>query len=313
VKKVLVTGGAGFIGSHLCEKLLHLGNEVVCLDSLSSGSVKNIEEFLDHKAFHFVEQDVIDPMEFEVDSIYHLACPASPLQYQSDPIRVLKTTTIGTLNVLELAKVSAAKVLFASTSEIYGDPLEHPQKETYWGNVNTMGPRSCYDEGKRVAETMCFEYERQCAVDVRVVRLFNTYGTRMAESDGRVISNFITRALRGDEITIFGEGMQTRSFCFVRDILDGILLMMEEEERFLGPMNLGNPEEISIYQLAEVVKKLTNSESTIIHSTSVEDDPKRRRPDITLAIEKYNWKPKVSLEEGLKKVIYYFQSGKGKL
>ncbi len=303
--RVLVTGGAGFIGSHLCERLLKEGHEVLCLDNLFSGSKKNILHLLDNKNFEFIRHDIVQPILLEVDIIYHLACPASPVYYQMNPVKTIKTNVMGTINMLGLAKRVKARILLASTSEVYGDPTVHPQREDYWGNVNPIGPRSCYDEGKRVAECLMFDYHRQNNVDIRVVRIFNTYGPRMAIDDGRVISNFIVQALRGEPLTVYGDGSQTRSFCYVDDMVEGIIKAMESD--YIGPINLGNPEEITIMELAEKIISLTGSRSKIEFKPLPPDDPARRRPDISLAKKVLNWEPKVSLEEGLKRTIEYFR------
>ena len=323
--RILVTGGAGFIGSHLCEKLLEYGNEVLCLDNFFTGSKRNIEHLLNNKNFEVIRHDIVNPIYLEVDRIYNLACPASPIHYQYNPVKTTKVSVIGAINMLGLAKRVKARILQASTSEIYGDPSIHPQVENYWGNVNPIGRRSCYDEGKRVAETLFFDYYRQNRVDIKIVRIFNTYGPRMHPSDGRVVSNFIVQALRGENITVYGDGKQTRSFCYVSDMVDGIIRMMEYEENpvkprdpfdytqsslsgFPGPVNIGNPKEITILELAEEIIKLTNSSSKIIFKPLPEDDPKRRQPDISLAREKLLWQPKVNLEEGLEKTIQYFRN-----
>lgn len=305
-KKILVTGGAGFIGSHLCERLLAEGNTVICLDNFFTGSKKNIEHLLTNSEFTLVEHDVTVEYQITVDEIYNLACPASPIHYQSDPIKTIKTSTVGMVNMLELAMKCEAKLLQASTSEVYGDPQVHPQKEDYWGNVNPIGIRSCYDEGKRVAETLCMDYHRERGVAVRIVRIFNTYGERMHENDGRVVSNFVVQALRGDPITIQGDGTQTRSFAYVSDTVDGLIRMMEQDKS-VGPVNIGNPTENTVKELAEKIISLTGSESKIVFKTLPQDDPKRRRPDISLAKELLGWEPKILLEEGLKKTIEYFR------
>ena len=303
--RVLVTGGAGFIGSHLCERLLKEGHEVLCLDNLFSGSKKNILHLLDNKNFEFIRHDIVQPILLEVDIIYHLACPASPVYYQMNPVKTIKTNVMGTINMLGLAKRVKARILLASTSEVYGNPTVHPQREDYWGNVNPIGPRSCYDEGKRVAECLMFDYHRQNNVDIRVVRIFNTYGPRMAVNDGRVISNFIVQALKGEPLTVYGDGSQTRSFCYVDDMVEGIIKAMESD--YIGPINLGNPEEVTILELAEKIISLTGSKSKIEFKPLPPDDPVRRRPDISLAKKVLNWEPKVPLEEGLKRTIEYFR------
>jgi len=310
LNRVLVTGGAGFLGSHLCEQLLEKGSDVVCIDNFFSGCKDNIRPFIAHPYFEFIRHDVIHPLFVEVDRIFHLACPASPIHYQQNPIKTVKTNVMGTINMLGLAKRIKHRILLASTSEIYGDAKVHPQPETYWGNVNTIGVRSCYDEGKRVAETLMMDYHRQNKVDVRIVRIFNTYGPRMAIDDGRVVSNFIVQALRGEPITVYGDGSQTRSFCYVTDLVEGLLRMMDQDG-FIGPVNLGNPGEFTISELAEKVIKLTKSKSRIIHKPLPSDDPVRRRPDISLAREKLGWEPKVALEEGLARTIAYFREKLG--
>jgi UDP-glucuronate decarboxylase len=305
---ILITGGAGFIGSHLCEKLLGQGDKIICLDNLFTGSKKNIAGFLEDSNFKFIEHDIIEPFftDEKIDQIYNLACPASPIHYQFNSIRTVKANTIGVINVLGLAKLHRARILQASTSEIYGDPMEHPQKESYFGNVNTIGPRACYDEGKRVAETLFFDYYRKYKMEIRVARIFNTYGPKMAENDGRVISNFVTQALAGSNITIYGDGNQTRSFCYVSDLVDGLVKLMSKPD-FTGPVNLGNPIELTIKQIAREIIGLTDSKSEIIFAPLPKDDPKQRRPDITLAKEKLNWLPKIGLEDGLRKTIDYFK------
>ena len=303
--RILITGGAGFIGSHLCDYLINKGHDVICVDNLFSGSKNNIRHLLSHPYFEFIRHDIIHPLFIEVDQVYHLACPASPIHYQYNPIKTIKTNVMGTINMLGLAKRVRARILLASTSEIYGNPKVHPQPETYWGNVNPIGPRSCYDEGKRVAETLMMDYHRQNNVDIRIVRIFNTYGPRMALNDGRVISNFIVQALRGNPLTVYGDGTQTRSFCYISDLIEGLVKTMEQED-FIGPVNLGNPNEIKIIELAKIVLKLTHSKSDIIFKPLPPDDPVRRCPDITLARQKLNWQPNVSLEEGLKETIKYF-------
>jgi len=304
-KKILITGGAGFIGSHLCEKLLEQGHEVICLDNFFTGSKKNISHLLTNPNFELVRHDIVDPYRIEVDQIYNMACPASPIHYQYNPIKTIKTNVLGTLNMLGLAKRIGARLLQASTSEVYGNPLEHPQKESYWGNVNPIGIRSCYDEGKRVAETLCFDYYRKNKVEIRVIRIFNTYGPRMHEQDGRVVSNFIVQALKGQEISIYGDGSQTRSFCYVDDLVKGIIDMMEHPN-FIGPVNLGNDTEFTVKELAELVLELTGSSSKIKYYPLPEDDPLRRRPDLSLAREKLNYKTLTPLREGLQKTITYF-------
>ncbi|NVM20364.1 MAG: SDR family oxidoreductase [Desulfobacterales bacterium] len=302
---VLVTGGAGFLGSHLCDRLVEQGAEVLCLDNFFTGSKRNILHLMDHKNFEAIRHDLVEPIFVEVDQIYNLACPASPVHYQYNPVKTVKTSVMGTINMLGLAKRVKARILQASTSEVYGDPQEHPQKETYWGHVNPIGLRSCYDEGKRVAETLMMDYYRQNRVDIKIARIFNTYGPRMAISDGRVMSNFIVQALRNDPITVYGDGSQTRSFCFAPDMVDGLIKMMNCED-FIGPVNLGNPREFSIRSLAELVIEITRSKSEIVYTPLPEDDPVQRCPDISLAREKLNWEPKVGLAEGLEKTIDYF-------
>ncbi len=304
--RVLVTGGAGFLGSHLCERLLNDGHEVVCLDNLFTGRKANIVHLLSNPYFEFVRHDVIDPFKFEVDQIYNLACPASPQHYQYNAIKTIKTSVMGAINCLGLAKRLKARVFQASTSEVYGDPDQHPQQESYWGNVNPIGIRSCYDEGKRCAETLFFDYHRQNAVDIRIARIFNTYGPRMLASDGRVVSNFIVQALKGEDLTIYGDGSQTRSFCFFSDLIDGFVRLMNQEE-LTGPVNLGNPGEFTMIELAEAVLRLVGSKSKLIHLELPADDPKQRQPDISIAKDKLDWEPKVSLEEGLKETIAYFR------
>jgi UDP-glucuronate decarboxylase len=305
--RILITGGAGFLGSHLCDKLLALGHEIVCLDNLFTGSKANIAHLLGNPHFEFVRHDVIDPFKYEVDQIYNLACPASPPHYQYNPIKTTKTSVMGAINCLGLAKRVRARVLQASTSEVYGDPSVHPQPESYWGNVNPIGRRSCYDEGKRVAETLFFDYHRENKVDIRIVRIFNTYGPRMHPNDGRVVSNFIVQALKGENLTVYGDGKQTRSFCYVDDLLEGFVRLMDQTET-VGPVNLGNPGEFTMLELAENVLKLTKSKSKIVHNPLPADDPKQRRPDITLAKKYLKWEPKVPLAEGLEKTIAYFKT-----
>jgi UDP-glucuronate decarboxylase len=306
VQRVLVTGGAGFLGSHLCDRLLAQGAEVLCLDNFFTGSKGNISHLLGDKHFELVRHDLVQPIFLEVDRIYNLACPASPVHYQYNPVKTVKTNVMGAIHMLGLAKRVNARILQASTSEVYGSPQEHPQKEGYWGHVNPIGLRSCYDEGKRVAETLMMDYYRQNKVDVRIVRIFNTYGPRMAVSDGRVVSNFIVQALRNDPITVYGDGSQTRSFCYVSDMIDGCIRMMERED-FIGPVNLGNPHEFSIRELAELVIEITGSASEIVYKPLPEDDPVQRRPDISLAMEKLDWEPQVNLREGLEKTVDYFK------
>jgi UDP-glucuronate decarboxylase len=306
MKRILVTGGAGFIGSHLCERLLHEGHDIICLDNFFTGSKQNILHLMDNHRFELVRHDIIQPVLLEVDQIYHLACPASPVHYQYNPVKTIKTNVMGTINMLGLAKRVRARVLLASTSEVYGDPHIHPQPESYWGNVNPIGIRSCYDEGKRVAETLMMDYHRQNKVDIRIVRIFNTYGPRMAPNDGRVVSNFILQALKGKDITVFGKGNQTRSFCFVSDLIEGLIAMMNQDE-LIGPLNLGNPYEFTILELARKVIEMTNSSSQIVYHPLPEDDPTQRQPDITLAKQQLNWNPGVKLDQGLRETITYFK------
>lgn len=307
MKQILVTGGAGFIGSHLCERLLNEGNAVICLDNFYSGSKKNVWHLIGHPGFELVRHDVTEPYRAEIDEIYNLACPASPVFYQYDPIQTTKTSVFGTFNMLGLAKRTKAKILQASTSEVYGDPAEHPQHEGYWGNVNPIGIRSCYDEGKRCAESLCFDYHRIHGVDVKVIRIFNTYGPRMAVNDGRVVSNFVVQALKGEDITIYGDGSQTRSFQFVSDLVEGMIRMMATPIGFTGPVNLGNPGEFTMIELAEKVLSKVGGKSKIVYKPLPADDPKMRRPDITLAKKELGWEPEVSLDEGLDEVIAYFR------
>ena len=304
--RVLVTGGAGFIGSHLCETLLGQGHDVICLDNFFTGSKDNIIHLMDDHRFELIRHDVTEPILLEVDRIYNLACPASPVHYQYNPVKTTKTSVMGVINMLGLAKRVRARILQASTSEVYGDPSVHPQKEDYWGNVNCIGPRSCYDEGKRVAETLMVDYQRQNKVDIKIIRIFNTYGPRMAENDGRVVSNFIVQALRGEDITIYGEGTQTRSFCYVDDLVAGMMKMMNCED-FAGPVNIGNPGEFSMLELANKVIDFTGSSSRLVYKPLPQDDPTQRQPDISLAKEKLKWQPEIALDEGLKKTIEYFK------
>ena len=308
MKKILITGGAGFLGSHLCERLLNNGNEVICLDNYFTGDKKNIIQLIDNPFFELVRHDITEPYYAEVDEIYNLACPASPEHYQYNPIKTIKTSVMGAINVLGLAKRVKAKVLQASTSEVYGDPEIHPQPETYWGNVNPIGIRSCYDEGKRCAETLFMDYYNQNDVKIKIIRIFNTYGPNMNPNDGRVVSNFIVQALKGEDITIFGNGNQTRSFQYIDDLIDGLIKMMESKSDFIGPLNLGNPDEISMNELASRVLKLTKSKSEIIFNDLPLDDPKRRKPDISLALQKLDWKPKYNLDMGLINTINYFKN-----
>jgi UDP-glucuronate decarboxylase len=304
-KRILITGGAGFIGSHLSDILLSQGHEVICVDNFYTGNKENINHLLDSKNYELIRHDITEEILLEVDQIYNLACPASPIHYQNNPIKTIKTNVLGTINMLGLAKRVKARLLQASTSEVYGNPLEHPQKETYWGNVNTIGIRSCYDEGKRISETLCFDYNRYNGVDIRVIRIFNTYGPRMHVDDGRVVSNFIVQALKNTNITIYGDGSQTRSFCYVDDLVNGIMSMMNHSE-FLGPVNLGNDGEFTVKELAEMVVQMTNSKSKIIYLPLPSDDPTRRRPDLSLAKEKLNYSPTIQIKEGLSKTISYF-------
>ena len=309
MKKILVTGGAGFVGSHLCERLLKEGDEVICLDNYFTGNKQNIVHLLDNPFFEVVRHDVTEPYIVEVDEIYNLACPASPVHYQYNPIKTIKTSVLGAINMLGLAKRVNAKILQASTSEVYGDPNVHPQPESYWGNVNPIGIRSCYDEGKRCAETLFMDYHNQNNVQIKIIRIFNTYGPNMNSADGRVVSNFIVQALKGENITIFGDGLQTRSFQYVDDLIEGMIRMMNSKDEFLGPVNLGNPNEFTMLELAENIIRITNSKSKLIHLALPKDDPKQRQPDITLAKNELNgWSPNIELEEGLKKTIKYFES-----
>jgi UDP-glucuronate decarboxylase len=306
-KRILVTGGAGFVGSHLCKKLLEENNYVICLDNYFTGNKKNVFDLLENKNFELIRHDIVNPINLEVDQIYNLACPASPVHYQYNPVKTIKTSVVGTMNMLGLAKRVKARILQASTSEVYGDPNVHPQPETYWGNVNPIGVRSCYDEGKRCAETLCMDYHRQNNVDVRIIRIFNTYGPNMNPDDGRVVSNFIVQALKNQDITIYGEGSQTRSFQYVDDLVEGMIKMMNTEN-FIGPVNLGNPGEFTIKELAQkVLEMIPESKSKLIYKDLPSDDPKQRQPDISLAKEKLHWEPKIALEEGLVKTIEYFK------
>ncbi len=307
MKQILVTGGAGFIGSHLCERLVNEGNSVICLDNFYSGSKENIWHLIGHPGFELVRHDVTMPYRVEVDEIYNLACPASPVYYQYDPIQTTKTSVFGTFHMLGLARRTKARLLQASTSEVYGDPLQHPQSEDYWGNVNPIGIRSCYDEGKRCAESLCFDYHRIHGVEVKVIRIFNTYGPRMAENDGRVVSNFVVQALKGEDLTIYGDGSQTRSFQYISDLVEGMIRMMASPEGFTGPVNLGNPGEFTMLELAEKVLAKVGGKSKIVFKPLPQDDPKMRRPDISLAKKELGWGPKVSLDEGLDEVIDYFR------
>lgn len=305
-KRILITGGAGFIGSHLSERLLNEGHDIICLDNFFTGSKDNIRHLMGNNRFELVRHDVVDEFKAEVDEIYNLACPASPVHYQYNPIKTFKTSVLGTMNMLGLAKRVNAKMFQASTSEVYGDPHVHPQKESYWGNVNPIGIRSCYDEGKRSAETLCFDYHRQHKTKIKVVRIFNTYGPRMHPQDGRVVSNFIVQALQGQDITVYGKGNQTRSFCYVDDLVDGFVRMMNTDDSVSGPINLGNPGEFTILELAEKVISMTGTKSKIIYKPLPSDDPMQRKPDVSVAKEKLNWEPKIVLDEGLKKTIHYF-------
>ncbi len=307
MKKILVTGGAGFIGSHLCKKLIEQGNDVICIDNYFTGTKENIAELFRNPYFEAIRHDICFPLYVEVDEIYNLACPASPIHYQHDPVQTTKTTVHGAINMLGLAKRVKARILQASTSEVYGDPAEHPQKEDYWGNVNPIGPRSCYDEGKRCAETLFFDYQRQHDLDIKVVRIFNTYGPNMHPNDGRVVSNFIVQALTNQDITVYGNGEQTRSFCYVDDLIDGMIKMMSSAKGIYGPTNLGNPIEYKIIELAEMIIKLTNSKSKIINKNLPTDDPVRRKPDISKAKKDINWEPNIDVTDGLKKTIDYFK------
>lgn len=306
-KRILITGGAGFVGSHLCEKLLNEGHEVYCLDNYFTGRKKNILHLLQNPYFELIRHDVTEPFYIEVDEIYNLACPASPIHYQYNPIKTIKTSVMGAINMLGLAKRVKARILQASTSEVYGDPFVHPQVESYWGNVNPIGERSCYDEGKRAAETLFMDYHHQNKVRIKIIRIFNTYGPRMHPNDGRVVSNFIVQALQNKDITIYGDGEQTRSFQYVSDLVNGMTRMMESREDFTGPVNIGNPDEYTIRQLAENVIRLTNSSSKLIYLPAPSDDPKKRKPDISLAKKELNWEPLTRLEDGLKATIEYFR------
>lgn len=307
-KRILVTGGAGFIGSHLCKRLVEEDNDVICLDNFFTGSKGNIEGLIDYHNFELVRHDVTEPILLEVDQIYNLACPASPVHYQYNPVKTIKTSVIGATNMLGLAKRVHARILQASTSEVYGNPTVHPQPEEYWGNVNPIGIRSCYDEGKRVAETLFFDYHRQNDVDIKVIRIFNTYGPNMNANDGRVVSNFIVQALKGEDITVYGEGTQTRSFCYVDDLVEGMIRMMNSRNGFTGPVNLGNPCEFTMLELAEKVIDLTGSKSKIIYKDLPADDPTQRKPVIDIAKKEFDWEPTIALDEGLKRTIGYFRS-----
>jgi UDP-glucuronate decarboxylase len=307
-KRILVTGGAGFLGSHLCDRLVAEGHELLCVDNFFTGNKANIIHLLDKPNFELLRHDLVQPIFLEVDEIYNLACPASPIHYQYNPVKTVKTSVMGAINMLGLAKRVKAKILQASTSEVYGNPMVHPQKEDYWGNVNSVGLRSCYDEGKRCAETLFFDYHRQNGVNIRVARIFNTYGPRMYMNDGRVVSNFIVQVLRGESITVYGDGSQTRSFCYVDDMIEGLIAFMDCPDDFIGPVNLGNPYECSILELAETVIRLAGCGSKIVFKPLPPDDPVRRRPDIALARERLGWAPKIKLEEGLRRTIEYFRN-----
>ena len=307
MKNILVTGGAGFIGSHLCEKLLAEGNHVICLDNFFTGSRKNVEHLMENKDFELIRHDIIEPILLEADEIYNLACPASPVHYQFNAIKTVKTNVLGVTNMLDLAEKTKARILQASTSEVYGDPVVHPQREDYWGNVNPIGVRSCYDEGKRVAETLMFDFHRQYNVDIRVIRIFNTYGPRMAENDGRVVSNFIIQALKNEDITIYGDGSQTRSFCYVDDLVRGMIALMNHKD-FIGPVNVGNDGEYTILELAKMIIELSGSSSKIVFKPLPSDDPCKRRADLTLAKEKLGYEPTVHVKDGLLKTIEYFRT-----
>jgi UDP-glucuronate decarboxylase len=307
-RRILVTGGAGFLGSHLIDRLLEQGHEILCVDNLFTGAKENIAHLRDNPHFEFMRHDITDPLQVEVDEIYNLACPASPIHYQHDPVKTIKTSVLGAVNMLELARRLGCKILQASTSEVYGDPSVHPQPEQYWGNVNPIGIRSCYDEGKRCAETLFFDYQRQSGVQIKVVRIFNTYGPRMHPADGRVVSNFIVQAIRNEPITIYGDGYQSRSFCFVDDLIRGIIDFMNLDDSTTGPINIGNPIEFSMLDLAKQVIEMTGSKSELIFTTLPQDDPKQRKPDIALAQSLLKWEPKVQLKEGLEKTVRYFQS-----
>lgn len=308
MKRILVTGGAGFIGSHLCARLVDEGNDVICVDNFFTGSKRNIESLLDKHHFELIRHDVTKELLVEVDQIYNLACPASPVHYQYNPVKTMKTSVMGAINMLGLAKRVKARILQASTSEVYGNPNVHPQPEAYWGNVNPVGIRSCYDEGKRAAETLFFDYHRQNGVDIKVIRIFNTYGPNMNVNDGRVVSNFIVQALKGEDITIYGDGTQTRSFCYVDDLVDGMIRMMNSRDGFTGPVNLGNPQEFTMLELAEKVISFTHSKSKIVHQPLPQDDPTQRKPVIELAKRELGWEPRILLDEGLVKTIAYFNS-----
>ena len=308
MKRILVTGGAGFIGNHLCRRLLNEGNYVICLDNFFTGLKQHIEDMLDNPNFKLVEHDIVDPIDIECEQIYNMACPASPPHYQYDPVKTMKTSVLGILNMLELAKKQGATILHASTSEVYGNPLVHPQQESYWGNVNPIGIRSCYDEGKRAAETLLMDYHRQYGVDIRIIRIFNTYGPNMDPKDGRVVSNCIMQAIKGEDITIYGDGSQTRSFCYVDDLVDGAIRMMNNDKGFIGPVNLGNPSERTVLNLAQMVLEMTDSKSKLSFMPLPSDDPVKRKPDITKAQQMLGWEPVVDIKDGLAKTIDYFKS-----
>lgn len=308
MKRILITGGAGFLGNHLCRKLLNQGNYIVCLDNLSTGKMEHIQDMLEHPNFEFLKHDIELSLDINIDEIYNLACPASPIHYQKDAIKTTKTCVFGIINMLELAKKNQAKILHASTSEVYGDPKIHPQTEDYRGEVNPIGIRSCYDEGKRCAESLCFDYKRQYGVNIRIVRIFNTYGPNMDMYDGRVVSNFITQALQNHDITVYGDGSQTRSFCYVDDLIEGMIILMNNKSNFCGPVNMGNPTEFTVKDFAQLVIAMTGSKSKITFLPLPQDDPMQRKPDISLAYRELGWSPKVSLEDGLKSTILYFQS-----
>jgi UDP-glucuronate decarboxylase len=307
MKRILITGGAGFLGSHLCERLLADGHDILCLDNFFTGSKANIRHMIGNPRFELIRHDITTPIFLEADQIYNLACPASPVHYQYNPIKTIKTNVMGAINTLGLAKRVKARILQASTSEVYGDPEVHPQHEAYWGRVNPIGIRSCYDEGKRAAECLMMDYRRQNGVDAKIVRIFNTYGPRMHPNDGRVVSNFIVQALKGEDLTIYGDGRQTRSFCYVDDLIDAMMRMMDTEKDFAGPVNIGNPSEVAVLELAETVLRLTDSKSKLVYQPLPSDDPKQRQPDIDLAKSKLGWEPKVGLEDGLKQTIRYFK------
>lgn len=307
MSRILVTGGAGFLGSHLCEHLLAGNNEIICLDNFLTGHRKNVAHLIENQRFELIDHDVTKPFDIDVDTIYNLACPASPAHYQLDPVRTIKTNFIGALNVLELATRHQAKIFQASTSEVYGDPNEHPQRESYWGNVNPIGSRSCYDEGKRSAETLFFDFSRTRNTNIRVARIFNTYGPRMSPDDGRAVSNFIVQALRGEDLTIYGKGEQTRSFCYVDDLIEGVLRLMDADDSVVGPINLGNPVEVTVIELAEQILSITGSKSQLVFHSAPNDDPRRRKPDVELAERELRWVPNTSLYEGLVKTVSYFE------